>query len=303
MRNSFVTELSLLAKDDPNIFLITGDLGFGVLDDFERQFPNQYLNAGIAEQSMLGAAAGMASRGFKVFVYSIANFPTFRALEQVRNDISYMGNQVTIVSVGAGLSYGNLGYSHHAVEDIAIMRSIPNIDIYSPCDPSDVGPSLRNILINRNAAYLRLGKGGEEILDPVANQERIPFRLLKTGKDGVLIFSGAIGKIVLEAAISLEKLGQIVSVVGLNCLNDTSLEALVNFTKGLPTVSIEEHRLQGGIGSWLLEGFSDRKLIQAMSRVGLKPNLESAIGSRDYLLSLHGLTPNAIVQKYLDLVG
>lgn len=303
MRNSFVRELLIFAKSDPNIFLVTGDLGYGVLDEFQRQIPEQYLNAGIAEQTMLGTAAGLASKGFKVFVYSIANFPTFRALEQIRNDVCYMNNPVTIVSVGAGLSYGNLGYSHHAVEDISIMRALPNIDIYSPCDPSDVGSCLREILKNEKPAYLRLGKGGEPILPALNRENGFPYKVLRSGSDGALLFTGAIGINVLEAADQLEKHDLSVSVIGINSLTDSSLEKLISLTNGLATLTIEEHRLQGGFGSWLLEGYSDKNINSRFARIGLSPGMEGEIGSRDFLLTKNGLTSDAIVKKFLALIN
>lgn len=301
MRNSFIKDLSQLAKADPSIFLITGDLGYGVLDEFEKLYPNQYLNAGIAEQSMLSAAAGMASRGFKVFVYSIANFPTFRALEQIRNDICYMDNPVTIVSVGAGLSYGSLGYSHHAVEDISIMRALPNMDIYSPCDPSDVEFCLEEIIRNSKPAYLRLGKGGEEVLSSKESKERLPYRNLRSGKDGTLLFTGAIGAIALEAADELQRIGKSVSVFGLNQICDSSLQVVIENTMDAPVLTIEEHRLQGGVGSWLLEGFFDRNIIPRFGRIGLAPKLEAEIGSREYLLGLHKLTSKSVVEKFTTI--
>ena len=129
MRDAFVERLSELAAEDPRICLITGDLGFGVLDDFARHFPDQYINAGVAEQNMTAIAAGMALEGHVVFTYSIGNFPTLRCLEQIRNDVCYHNANVTIVAIGGGFSYGVLGMSHHATEDIAIMRALPEMTV------------------------------------------------------------------------------------------------------------------------------------------------------------------------------
>ena len=131
MRDAFVKKLTEQAADDPRIMLLVGDLGFGVVAAFGDAYPDQFLNCGVAEQSMVGVAAGLAASGRRPFVYSIANFPTLRPLEQVRNDVCYHGLGVTIVSVGAGLAYGSLGYTHHAVEDISIMRSLPGMRVYS----------------------------------------------------------------------------------------------------------------------------------------------------------------------------
>ena len=141
MRDAFVTKLTELAEKDPMTMLITGDLGFGVLTDFSKRFPDQFINAGVAEQNMTGMAAGLALDGYKVYTYSIGNFNTLRCLEQIRNDICYHDCDVTVVSVGAGFSYGQLGISHFATEDLAIFRAIPNIMVVAPSDPWEV-PSL-----------------------------------------------------------------------------------------------------------------------------------------------------------------
>lgn len=135
MRTAFINELIQQARAKPDIFLVVGDLGFSVVEPFAEEFPDRFLNAGVAEQNMTGLAAGLASEGYHAFTYSIANFPTFRCLEQIRNDVAYHRLPVTVVSVGAGFSYGNLGYSHHAVQDIGILRTLPEMTIMSPADP------------------------------------------------------------------------------------------------------------------------------------------------------------------------
>lgn len=135
MRNTFINELEKLAVVDPSIYLLTGDLGFGVLNSFSENLPKQFINVGISEQNMTAVAAGLALEGNTVYTYSIGNFPSLRCLEQIRNDICYPNANVKIISVGAGLSYGQLGMSHHATEDMAIMRALPNMRVFSPADP------------------------------------------------------------------------------------------------------------------------------------------------------------------------
>ena len=132
MRDIFIAELSKLAEENSDIILITGDLGFGVLDNFAECFPDQYLNIGVAEQNMTGVATGLALEGYKVFTYSIANFTTLRCLEQIRNDACYHDANVNVVSIGGGFGYGSLGMSHHATEDLSIMRAIPGLDVIAP---------------------------------------------------------------------------------------------------------------------------------------------------------------------------
>ena len=161
MRNAFIEELVTLATQHPHIALIVGDLGYSVVEPFADRFPERFINAGVAEQNMTGLAAGMASEGYHVFTYSIANFPTFRCAEQIRNDVDYHRLPVTVVSVGGGLAYGALGYSHHAVQDYALMRSFPNMLIAAPGDPMEVRACMRYLVAHPQPSYLRLGKAGE----------------------------------------------------------------------------------------------------------------------------------------------
>ena len=161
MRNAFIEELVALATEHDHIALIVGDLGYSVVEPFADRFPDRFINAGVAEQNMTGLAAGMASEGYHVFTYSIANFPTFRCAEQIRNDIDYHKLPVTVVAVGGGLAYGNLGYSHHAVQDYALIRCMPNMLIAAPGDPMEVRACMRYLVNNPQPSYLRVGKAGE----------------------------------------------------------------------------------------------------------------------------------------------
>ena len=164
MRDAFVETLLEEAKIDENIILITGDLGFGVLDKFQKELPNQFINSGVNEQTMMGMAAGIASTGKRVFVYSIGNFPTLRCLEQIRNDICLMNNPVVVVSVGAGYAYGPQGYTHHSLEDIAVMRALPNLEVLIPADPAETKSLTRFLTKSHSPSYLRLGKSNEETI-------------------------------------------------------------------------------------------------------------------------------------------
>ena len=162
MRDTFVRTLITLAKSNPNIELFTGDLGFGVLKPFWEQLPDQFVNAGIAEQNMTAAAAGAAGEGKIVFTYSIGNFPTLRCLEQIRNDCAYHDANVKIVCVGGGFVYGSLGMSHQATEDIAVMRALPNVAVLCPGDPAEAEAATKAIAEYPGTCYLRLGRGGEK---------------------------------------------------------------------------------------------------------------------------------------------
>ena len=158
MRDIFVSTLLSIAEKDKNVLLMTGDLGFGVLNEFWKKLPNQIINVGIAEQNMIGFAAGLAKSGKIVYVYSIANFPSLRPFEQIRNDVAYHNLNVKIVSIGAGFSYGSLGITHHATEDIGVMRSLPNLTIYSPANNEETVFITNESYSNPGPCYIRLGR-------------------------------------------------------------------------------------------------------------------------------------------------
>ncbi len=161
VRNAFLNELHELAREDPRIVFITGDLGFGVVEQFREELPDQFVNAGVAEQNMTGIAAGMALSGKIVFTYSIANFPTLRCLEHIRNDVCYHDADVKVVSVGGGFAYGSMGATHHATEDLGVMRLLPNMIVVAPGDPVEARAATRAVVAQSGPCYLRLGKAGE----------------------------------------------------------------------------------------------------------------------------------------------
>lgn len=303
MRNAFAKHLLELARKDKSILLITGDLGYGVLDNFQKELPDQYINSGVAEQSMMSMAAGLASRGYRPFVYSIANFPTFRCLEQIRNDVCYMKNPVTIVAVGAGLGYGVHGYTHHAVEDIAIMRALPNMEIYSPADSIETTYCVDLILANRNPSYLRLGKGGEPLIhaDPLDSQgENI---VLADGADGVICWTGGIGAKALAASRLLQENGINPTLISMPVLSDKRISEMLSVASGKKILSLEEHTLSAGFGSWILEVASNTGYTGEIARIGVTRATNTEIGTQNYLLDFSGLSPEAISTRFRELLN
>ena len=253
MRNAFIEELVTLAHTHNNIALVVGDLGYSVIEPFVDSFPERFVNAGVAEQNMAGLAAGMASEGYHVFTYSIANFPTFRCAEQIRNDIDHHRLPVTTVAVGGGVAYGNLGYSHHAVQDYALMRTMPNMLIAAPGDPAETRACLRHLIDNPGPSYLRLGKAGEPAFHetvpevepgqwvPVATEGRDPARvMLSTG--------AALGAALQRSGNG----GQAVYSMPLWSMK-TKSQQLAQIRSLDELVTLEDHLIDGGFGSWMAE--------------------------------------------------
>ena len=302
MRNIFIESLVRHAATKDSLFLITGDLGFGVIEPFFEQFPERFLNAGVAEQSMVGVAAGLAETGRHVFVYSIANFPTFRALEQIRNDVAYHRLPVTIVSVGAGLGYGTLGYTHHAVEDIAVMRALPNMTVYSPADAFEVEACLDDIVARAEPSYLRLGKGGESLIHK-EKPHSIEAGLKVFGQGGkVLVLStGEITASVLQACEILDDdVAKDIVVFSLPVLKN---ETIARFAEDSfdAIVTVEEHSVRGGLGSLVAEIYAPRSSRPAVLSIGLNNTQDPVVGSHSFLRNHHGLSAESIAAKLQNI--
>ena len=291
MRNAFIEELVALAHVHKNVALIVGDIGYSVIEPFAESFPERFINAGVAEQNMTTLAAGMASEGYHVFTYSIANFPTFRCAEQIRNDIDYHNLPVTVVAVGGGLAYGALGYSHHAVQDYALMRCMPNMLIAAPGDPMEVKACLRYIISNPQPSYLRLGKAGEPCFHSQV-PELAPGKWLKItdGNNKALLCTGA----TLELGMSLTDnsrsyLGSSVYSMPLwgmkyKSLQPSQISDLANVT------TLEDHLEDGGFGSWLMESLSnDRELRNRVESMSLDPIVCGSVATQKELNELGGL--------------
>lgn len=293
MRNEFLHELERQATKNDKVFLVVGDLGYGVVDSFADRLPKQFLNAGVAEQSMIGISAGLAMSGYRPYVYSIANFPTFRALEQIRNDLCYDKKPVTIVSVGVGLAYGTLGYTHHAVEDISIMRSLP-IRVISPADLNEAISALRYCLNADEPIYVRLGKSGEPQIHDAPPKSIVSGLFVRTGSDAVIAATGAIVAECISAADLLLTIGISVSVVSCPTIKPLDASWLVGMPQQQKLFTVEEHMLPGGFGSAVLEVVNDLDLDIKVSRLGLRTEFIAKLGSQQYLREIHGIDSQSI---------
>lgn len=284
MRNRFIEKLVIEAEKDDSIILIVGDLGFNVIEPFSEKFPDRFFNAGICEQSMASMAAGMASEGHKVLIYSIANFPTFRCAEQIRNDICYHNLDVTIVSVGGGLAYGNLGYSHHAIQDYGLMRLFPEISILSPGDPIEVDKLFTFILNDSSPKYLRLRKAGEKnYSNKNSNISAGKWSKIKPGNS--IFLTTGYG---LEIAQRLIKENQKFSDFGIyTCpiwgpkYNKLQEDQINQFDV---VISVEDHMKDCGFGSWLNESCQSNNVKNKLYNSYLDKSVIGKVGSEDYLL-------------------
>jgi transketolase len=299
MRTAFIKELFELAKLDERIVLIVGDLGFGVVTPFMEQLPRQFLNAGVAEQNMTGMAVGMALSGKITLTYSIANFPTLRCLEQVRNDICYHNANVKVVSVGGGFTYGAMGATHHAIEDLAVMRAIPGLVIVAPGDPIEARAATRAIIAHQGPCYVRLGKAGE----PVVHSTAIDFELgkaicMREGQDATLISIGGILQNAVRAAERLAQEGIETRLLSMHTLKPLDIEAVLAAARETQAIfTIEEHSILGGLGTAVAEVLAEAEGIKApLKRIGVPPAFSPHIGSQEYMQQCHGLTDEAITK-------
>ena len=286
MRDAFVKTIVEIAKKNKNVELVTGDLGFGVLKPFWEQCPNQFTNAGIAEQNMTGLAAGMALSGKIVFTYSIGNFPTLRCLEQIRNDCAYHNANVKIVCVGGGFSYGSLGMSHQATEDIAIMRALPNVAVFAPGDLVEAEEITKAIVNYPGTCYLRLGRGGEKrIHDKIENFEIGKALKIKDGKDIAIFSTGAIFDEVIEAYDELVKNGISPIVYTFPTIKPIDKETIINIAKQCNFIfTVEEHNVVGGFGSAVSEVVAELGNSKAIVEViGLHDLYSSKVGNQKFL--------------------
>jgi transketolase len=299
MRDAFVKTLLEEAKKDKNIILITGDLGFGVLDEFQKELPNQFINSGVNEQAMMGMAAGIASTGKRVFVYSIGNFPTLRCLEQIRNDICLMNNSVVVVSVGAGYAYGPQGYTHHALEDIAVLRVLPNLEVVIPADPIETRIVTKFLANTNSPSYLRLGKSNEQTINQ-AEPAIAPgkFNEIINGESGTILFVGSVGVIALKAAKELHRLGFPVSVTSVPFMKSLDKEYLINASIKGPIVTIEEHSSHGGFGSIVLEFLCKENIRARVAIVAAEQRNLSQIGSQEFLREQNGINEINIIERF-----
>lgn len=298
MRDTFVEFLLQKAINNPNILLLTGDLGFGVLDKYRKTIPKQFINVGIAEQNMTGIAVGLALERYKVFTYSIGNFCSLRCLEQIRNDVCYHNVDVKIISVGSGLGYGSLGMSHHATEDVSILRALPNMKIYAPSDLWEAKAVMDYLTYDNGPAYVRLGKMDISSFAPrdvVVNECNV------IGKDNkcklVLLTYGSTLKLAKSIGESLHYECDIYTLAQLKPLPKKNLYEILKNRSYI--ITLEEHNLCGGFGSSIGEFLLDNDIKIPLIRLGLPDQFISTGGTADELRDSMGLN----IENCVDIIN
>ena len=295
MRTTFINQLVEEASRNDRIFLLVGDLGYNVVEPFARAYPERFLNVGICEQNMAGIAAGLAMNGWIVYCYSIGNFPTLRCIEQIRNDIVYYKSNVRIVSVGAGYAYGSQGVSHQATEDVAMLRSLPDMVVCSPSDPIETKMLVKHSVTHQGPMYIRLGKAGEQVFhqQEIENYhlgDLIP--IIDKSSDTVVLTSGSILARVMETAPEIGYAVYTIPVV--KPLNRRQLCTLASQYSHI--IIVEENQLSAGIGSAIIEQLSDAyhegtlKIYPKIQRIAIKDEFLEVAGSQRYLQQTAGLT-------------
>lgn len=304
MRNTFIKTLERLAADKPDLFFLTADLGYKIFDGFKASFSKRFINAGVAESNMVSVAAGLAAMNKHPFVYSIGPFMTLRPLEQIRNDICYHNLPVVITAVGGGFSYGYNGPSHHIIEDISVMRVLPNMTVICPCDPIEVEHLLPLAYELKKPVYFRLGRGGEKII----HNSPLGFAIgegviIKEGKDCTIMVTGGIAVNVIEAADILKRSGISCRVVLMPTVKPIDKELIYKCSRETGAIfTVEEHLLNGGFGSAVAEVLSEKNIKVTFQRFGVDDKFIHMSGSQEYLKGISGIDTESICSKIKNIL-
>ena len=304
MRDTFARTVYEIAKANPKVFVVVADISpAGSMAQFRDEFPDHFVNVGVAEQSMIGMCAGLALRGCTAFAYTIATFTIYRPFEQVRDDVCYQNLPVTLVGVGGGLTYSTLGGTHHAQEDVAVMSALPNMSIVAPCDPAETEAATWACALHDGPVYLRLGKAGEPDLTSEAKEpfEFGKIRMLKDGTDTCIVSYGPIMQMALEVASMIESArSRPVAVASAHTLKPLDVERVVELLRRFKTVVIvEEHSERGGLGAQVKQVAWEHGAESTVHTFGLKDEFIHDYGSHEDLMRAHGLDAETIAGSIL----
>lgn len=293
-----------MAREDERIFLITPDIGYSVLEVFRDEFPERYLNVGVAEQNSVSIAAGMALSGLLPYVYTINPFVCMRPFEQIRLDVAYMNTNVRLVGVGGGFSYGAAGATHHTLEDIAIMRVLPNMTVICPGDPWEVENAVMESVNYNGPIFLRLGKQGEPVINDLGSEFKIGKAIrIKEGDDITLISTGNTLEIANEASEKLKIKNINASLISMHTIKPLDQKAVIDILKkGKPIFTIEEHSLIGGLGSAVADIIAESEYNPVFKKFGTEDKFSHYVGGHDYIREKFGLTSEKISEGILKIL-
>jgi len=306
MRNTFVKTLMKLAENDERIVVLTPDLGFSVWEEFEERFPKRFFNIGIAEQNTVGIASGMALSGKIVYVYSIIPFVTMRPFEQIRNDCAYMNTNVRLVGVGSGLTYGAQGATHHSIEDVAIMRALPNMSVLTPCDPYEVEHLINNSVSHQGPIYIRLAKKGEPIINTIGTSIEIgkmSYIQKKLDSTIVILFMGNASDLALDVSLELSHRKVQSDVISVHTIKPFDYEELEQILKNKKYIfTIEEHSIIGGLGSVVSEYIAESNYSLVFKRFGLPDEYSHYVGGQQFIRNKLQLTKEKIIEDIIKKI-
>ncbi|MDD3262623.1 MAG: transketolase C-terminal domain-containing protein [Candidatus Absconditabacteria bacterium] len=305
MRNAVIDYIYEKAKDDKNIMLLVGDLGYSVIEQFQTDLPEQFINIGIAEQNMIGIAAGMALTGKKVFCFSIVPFLTMRAYEQIRIDVCSQNLDVNLIGVGGGFAYGSLGNTHYGIEDINVMKGLPNMKILAPADKIESNVCMDYLFANKGPFFVRLNRGGEpdvhtNLLTNINIEKGVE---IKKGTDICLFSTGIILGTVLKTAEILEKKGLSTQIISLPLIKPLSQDVVLNYLRDKKGVfTIEEHNVIGGLGDSIASIIAENNIDIKFKKIGIPDIFPSTVGNQDYMRTLVLLDEENLSKNILDML-
>lgn len=301
MRGTFIRTLTELADRDPRILLLTGDLGYNVIEPFVERFPDRFFNAGVAEQNMIGLATGLSEAGYIPFVYSIATFATLRAYEFVRNGPVLHGLPVRIVGVGGGFEYGSLGPTHHALEDLGLMRMQPGLTVVAPADHQQARTALEATWALPGPVYYRIGKDDRTTIPGLDGRFELGrSQLVRDGGALVIVVVGAVAIEATAAADILADRGIAAAVLVVASMNPPPSDLAAYFAKHRVIMTVEDHYASGGLGSLAAEVISDHGLGCRLVRCGVRTGSDGHAGSEAYMRWTHGLSRAQLAERALD---
>lgn len=305
MRKEFIEELVELAAVDERVMLLTGDLGYMVLEEFETRFPDRFLNCGVGEQNMLGVATGLAEAGYIPFAYSIATFAALRPYEFIRNGPALHDLPVRIVGVGGGFDYGHNGITHFALEDYAVMRTQPRITTIAPADADQARAALQATREHAGPMYFRVSKRGDALPGLDGHFKLGHLDVVRQGSDAAILAIGSIAHSALEAADLLErKHGLKASVAVVSSFNPGPADEIAALLEDVPAVAtVEAHYRNGGLGSFVAETIAERGLGARLLRCGVSQMPTGEAGSQSYLEAQHGLSPAQIAERVVGALS